>query len=250
MVTGSTGPGLPARIAARSRCRHGNDDAAHLEDFRRLLSRWQIPGQVSHLGNANLHCAVVVLLGPCDVCVGRPTSTDHLCRLDSRPVSDSSDTKSTSRRCHNVWHGPRSNGMRRESTGAHFTLKLAESGRRSVGGAWFKSPLAQSGTRCRLRITDVVLAPTASDATCNYPMPGREPRLSARRSKQGHGVQPSHAAPAFIPPSQKAAAINGNGTTHSGLRLIQRQPSTKSTSQTPMKTPTAQPGAISPEAKK
>jgi hypothetical protein len=147
MVTGSTGPGLPARIAARSRCRHGNDDAAHLEDFRRLLSRWQIPGQVSHLGNANLHCAVVVLLGPCDVCVGRPTSTDHLCRLDSRPVSDSSDTKSTSRRCHNVWHGPRSNGMRRESTGAHFTLKLAESGRRSVGGAWFKSPLAHNPVR-------------------------------------------------------------------------------------------------------
>ena len=30
---------------------------------------------------ANLHCAVVALLGPCDVCVGRPTSTDHLCRL-------------------------------------------------------------------------------------------------------------------------------------------------------------------------
>jgi hypothetical protein len=101
----------------------------------------------------------VVLLGPCDVCVGRPTSTDHLCRLDSRLVSDSSDTKSTSRRCHNVWHGPRSNGMRRESTGAHFTLKLAESGRRSVGGAWFKSPLAHQcdDSRHRSYLSQVIV---------------------------------------------------------------------------------------------
>jgi hypothetical protein len=37
---------------------------------------------------------------------------------------------------------PRSNWMRRESTGAHFTLKLANAGMTSVGGAWFKSPLA------------------------------------------------------------------------------------------------------------
>jgi hypothetical protein len=55
---------------------------------------------------------------------------------------DSSDTKSRSRRCHNVWHVPRSNWMRRESTGAHFTLKLANPGRMSVGRARFKSPLA------------------------------------------------------------------------------------------------------------
>ena len=32
--------------------------------------------------------------------------------------------------------------MRRESTGAHFALKLANSGRMSVGRARFKSPLA------------------------------------------------------------------------------------------------------------
>jgi hypothetical protein len=37
---------------------------------------------------------------------------------------------------------PRSNWMRRESTGAHFTLKLANSGMTSVGRARFKSPLA------------------------------------------------------------------------------------------------------------
>ena len=43
-------------------------------------------------------------------------------------MNDSSDAKSRSRRCHNVWHVPRSNWMRRESTGAHFTLKLANSG--------------------------------------------------------------------------------------------------------------------------
>ena len=55
---------------------------------------------------------------------------------------DSSDMKSRSRRCHNVWHMPRSNWMRRESTGAHFTLKLANSGMTSVGRARFKSPLA------------------------------------------------------------------------------------------------------------
>ncbi len=55
---------------------------------------------------------------------------------------DQSNTKSRSRRCHNVWHVPRSNWMRQESTGAHFTLKLANSGMSSVGSAWFKSPLA------------------------------------------------------------------------------------------------------------
>ena len=63
-------------------------------------------------------------------------------------------------------------------------------------------------------------------------------------------VQPSQAAPAFMPPNQNAAAINGSGTTHRGLRLIQTQPSPKSSSQTPMKSPTAHPGAINPEAKK
>ena len=57
-------------------------------------------------------------------------------------MNDSSDAKSRSRRCHNLWHVPRSNWMRRESTGAHFTLKLANSGMTSVGRAWFKSPLA------------------------------------------------------------------------------------------------------------
>ena len=41
-----------------------------------------------------------------------------------------------------MWHEPRSNWMRRESTGAHFTLKLANSGMTSVGRARFKSPLA------------------------------------------------------------------------------------------------------------
>src|SRR4249919_1095428 len=55
---------------------------------------------------------------------------------------DSLDMKSRSRRCHNLWHVPRSNWMRRESTGAHFTLKLPDSGRTSVGRARFKSPLA------------------------------------------------------------------------------------------------------------
>ena len=39
-------------------------------------------------------------------------------------------------------HVPRSNWMKRESTGAHFTLKLASSGRTSVGRARFKSLLA------------------------------------------------------------------------------------------------------------
>ena len=53
-----------------------------------------------------------------------------------------------------------------------------------------------------------------------------------------------------MPPSQSAAAMNGSGTTHSGLRRIQKQPSPNSTSQTARKTPTAQPGAMSPEAKK
>jgi hypothetical protein len=53
-----------------------------------------------------------------------------------------------------------------------------------------------------------------------------------------------------MPPSQIAAAMNGSGTTHSGLRLIQKQPSPNSTTQTAMKIPTAQPGAISPAARK
>jgi hypothetical protein len=43
--------------------------------------------------------------------------------------------------------------------------------------------------------------------------------------------------------------MNGSGTTHKGLRLIQKQPSPKSASQTAIKIPTAQPGAINPEAK-
>jgi hypothetical protein len=55
---------------------------------------------------------------------------------------DSLDIKSRSRRCHNVWHVPRSNWMRRESTEAHFTLELANLGSTSVGRARFKSPLA------------------------------------------------------------------------------------------------------------
>jgi hypothetical protein len=62
-------------------------------------------------------------------------------------VSESSDTKSRSRRCHNVWHAPRSNWMRRESTGAHFTLKLANLGRTSVGDGWFKSPVAHNSAK-------------------------------------------------------------------------------------------------------
>ena len=69
-----------------------------------------------------------------------PTTTDHLCNL--RPVRCSPDANSRSRRCHSVWHEPRSNWMRRESPGAHFTLKLANSGSTSVGRARFKSPLA------------------------------------------------------------------------------------------------------------
>jgi hypothetical protein len=59
-------------------------------------------------------------------------------------VIDASDAKSRSRRCHNVWHEPRSNWTRWESTGAYFTLKLAESGMMSVGRARFKSPLAHT----------------------------------------------------------------------------------------------------------
>jgi hypothetical protein len=61
---------------------------------------------------------------------------------DSRLVLDLSSTESRSRRCHSVWHGPRSNRVKRESTGVHFTLKLAESGTTSVGCLRFKSPLA------------------------------------------------------------------------------------------------------------
>jgi hypothetical protein len=72
---------------------------------------------------------------------GRSTDKqDRLCRLTA--VQCSIRWTSRSRRCHNVWHVPRSNWMRRESTGAHFTLKLANSGSTSVGRARFKSPLA------------------------------------------------------------------------------------------------------------
>jgi hypothetical protein len=53
-----------------------------------------------------------------------------------------------------------------------------------------------------------------------------------------------------MPPNQNAAAMSGSGTTHSGLRLIQKMPSANSTSQTAMKMPTAQPGAIKPDARK
>ena len=53
-----------------------------------------------------------------------------------------------------------------------------------------------------------------------------------------------------MPPYQNTSAINGSGITHSGLRLIQKQPSPKSSSQTAMKIPTAHPGAINPEARK
>ena len=61
--------------------------------------------------------------------------------------------------------------------GVHFTLKLANSGRTSVGSARFKSPLAhKSGTRCRLGTTYMVLAPAATDAKCNYPMPSGKNR--------------------------------------------------------------------------
>ena len=55
---------------------------------------------------------------------------------------DQSNMKSRSRRCHNVWHVPRSNWMRRELTESHFALKLANLGMMSVGRAWFKSLLA------------------------------------------------------------------------------------------------------------
>ena len=41
-----------------------------------------------------------------DVCVSQPISTDHPCRLTAVRCSKSSDTKSRSRRCHNVWHVP------------------------------------------------------------------------------------------------------------------------------------------------
>jgi hypothetical protein len=51
-------------------------------------------------------------------------------------------TRRRSRWCHNVWHLARSNWTRRESTGADLTLKLANSGRTSVGRTRFKSPLA------------------------------------------------------------------------------------------------------------
>ena len=82
--------------------------------------------------------------------------------------------------------------------------------------------------------------------------------LSPEHSREGdlgplrrcHGVQPSHAPPALMPPNQNAAATNGSGTTHSGFRLIQKQPSPNSASQTVTKIPTAQPGAINPEARK
>jgi hypothetical protein len=76
------------------------------------------------------------------------------------------------------------------------------------------------------------------------------PSSTSTHTVRCHGVQPSHAPPAFIPPNQNAAAMNGSGTTHSGFCLIQKQPSPNSTSQTVMKIPTAQPGAIKPEARK
>ena len=40
MVTGSIGPGLPSRARLDHDVAAGNDDAAHLEDFHRLLNRW------------------------------------------------------------------------------------------------------------------------------------------------------------------------------------------------------------------
>jgi MFS family permease len=43
----------------------------------------------------------------------------------------------------------------------------------------------------------------------------------AYNQSHSHAVHPSHAPPALMPPSQIAAAMNGSGTTHSGLRLIQ-----------------------------
>ena len=52
------------------------------------------------------------------------------------------------------------------------------------------------------------MSPQASDVYLAYP----------------HAVQPSHAPPALIPPNHNAAAMNGSGTTQSGLRLIQKQP--------------------------
>jgi hypothetical protein len=61
-------------------------------------------------------------------------------------VFDQSNTKSRSRRCHNVWHMPRSNWMRRESTGGHFTLKLANSGIASVVAPGSSPPSRTSTT--------------------------------------------------------------------------------------------------------
>ena len=65
-------------------------------------------------------------------------------------MNDSSDTKSRSRRCHNVWHVPRSNWMRRESTGAHFTLKLANSGSDERGSRPVQIP-PRALTSCGMR---------------------------------------------------------------------------------------------------
>src|ERR671910_3234709 len=79
---------------------------------------------------------------------------------------------------------------------------------------------------------------------------GRLADRLVRRPLSTQGLQPSHAPPALIPPSQKAPATKGIGTTHKGLRRIQKQPRPNSTSQTKMKIATAQPGAISPEARK
>jgi hypothetical protein len=73
-----------------------------------------------------------------------PASIDHLCRLTGVRCSISRTRSQRSRRCHNVWHMPRSNWMRRESTGTHFTLKPPKLGTVSVVWAWFKSPLAHS----------------------------------------------------------------------------------------------------------
>jgi hypothetical protein len=62
-----------------------------------------------------------------------------------------------------VWHEPRSNWMRWESTGAHFTLKLANSGMTSVGRARFKSLLAHQYDPRTGRWLDLILLKDTSD---------------------------------------------------------------------------------------
>jgi hypothetical protein len=76
-------------------------------------------------------------------------------------VFDLSNTKSRSSRCHRVWHEPCSNWMRREFTGAQFTLKLARSGTTSVVDARFKSPLAHVSDWPRSRTRGFVRCGTA-----------------------------------------------------------------------------------------